>query len=140
MEFGNIRNIAGAFFISTVMAGTAEAQLQKPQDYQALIECELVENGEITADFLEDLDSKIHGYDANLYNMTPEQREPYVQAVVDANADMSPEFIRTMFERPYSQYDALKTDEERVSFLSEKLDRFHQIDEQKLSEFVATCE
>lgn len=142
MSMDKLKNVAGVFLISAMLHGqSAEAQsFSTQQDYSDLIDCELVDDGKVNAEFLGALDSRIHGYAENLYEMTPEEREPYVQAAIDKNASHPARFIRAMFEGPYRQYAALKTEEERVEFLSERLDKFHHIEPDDLSDLAASCE
>ncbi len=142
MDIGKIKTVAGAFLLSTMLNTQSVNAQESPHhnDYKHMIDCHLTDGGEVTSKFLGDLDSKIHGYSENLYEMTPEQREPYLKAIIDNNKSHPPQFLRAMFEGPYRQYAALETEEERVDFLSERLERFHHMKPDDLSSLAASCE
>lgn len=142
MDKGKIKNVASAFLLSALLsAQSADAQdSSNLEDYRQMVDCHLTEGGNVTAAFLGALDSKIHGYSENLYEMNPEEREPYLQAIIEKNASHPPQFLRAMFEGPYRQYASLETEEKRVEFLSQRLERFHHMEQDDLSSLAATCE
>ena len=142
MEIGKIRNVAGVFLLSTMLtANSADAQtFTSREDLRELADCHLAEDGKVTAAYLGALDSRIHGYSENLYEMTPSEREPYVQAAIEKNSTHPPQFIRAMFEGPYRQYASLRSEAERIEFLSRRLERFHRIEPEDLSYAAAHCD
>lgn len=125
---------------------TAEAQdvqsfdVTTPQGQTITVPCDqLGENGELTAEFLGTLDTSIHGHKGlNFFEMTEEERAPYLDEIVEKNGGFNPGYLKRIFEAPYRAYAALDSEAEKIEYVQGKLDS-HGMSREKVMQLVDVC-
>ncbi len=125
---------------------TAEAQdvqsfdVTTPQGQTITVPCDqLGNNGELTAEFLGTLDTSIHGHKGlNFFEMSEEDRAPYLDEIVEKNGGFNPGYLKRIFEVPYQQYARLDSEAEKIDYLQKKLDS-HGMGREKVMQLVDVC-
>tara|TARA_B100001989_G_scaffold252023_1_gene232823 strand:+ start:4207 stop:4671 length:465 start_codon:yes stop_codon:yes gene_type:complete len=90
--------------------------------------------------FLESLDSRIHGFETNMYALSVEDRKTKFKEKLGFMAESLK--IRTVNNmlRPYQEYDDLRTDQEKIYWLEDRLSNNHKLSSRKTEQLKETCE
>lgn len=92
-----------------------------------------------TKEFMEVLDSRIHGYSQNMYSATAEEREIIFRKRLGFMSEQSKRRLLPSMERSYAQYGDLPPQQQKIG-LGVKLEKNHGMTPERIDQLDQTCE